>query len=56
MLIKNIPHGQSQRICIGPNVVVEVHLNLNGRVKVAIEAPRDMPITMNGAVESKPVE
>lgn len=55
MLIKNIPHGQSQRICIGSTVAFEIHVNLNGKVRVAIEAPKDMPITMNGKDEPKPV-
>jgi sRNA-binding carbon storage regulator CsrA len=44
MLVKRIPRGHGQRICIGPDVVVNIKRAQEGRLSVTIEAPRDFKI------------
>lgn len=39
MLVKRIPKGQGQRICIGSEIVIDIKRASEGQVIVTIKAP-----------------
>lgn len=56
MLVKKIPRGHGQRICIGDDVVIEVKRAREGSITVAIQAPKLMQITTETSTDSNAVE
>lgn len=56
MLVKKIPRGQGQRICIGDDVVIEVKRAREGSITVAIQAPKVMQITTETSTDGNAVE
>lgn len=56
MLVKNIPRGQGQCIRIGDDVVVNIGRATDGQIKLAVQAPKSVKITLSPTTDSKPVE
>jgi|GEM_PF-2197390 len=56
MLVKKIPRGQGQRICIGDDVVIEVKRASEGRITVTVQAPKELTITARNSTDSNSVE